>query len=164
MSFTKFISSLSPSTIALTSAIIGTVIGFILFCLYESYKTKRKVAILKKYAKAELNKFHLENPLVDRFLNASTSNTTPGKSRIFTSTYLPNTLRLIEYNVLDPVRDRELISMIIDIAKKLDIEKSLCFYASIEATLQIEGHESSTYKNNVVEYKKEIREICKKNS
>jgi uncharacterized membrane protein len=153
--------NISAPAIALFSAFLGAFVGFILFYIYEKLKKNREVVLLKRYAKAELEQHALSNPLVDRFLDSSTAPSPEGMSRLFTPTYLPNTLRLAEHKILDPVNDPTLLNRIITLARFLDTEKYLCFYASIESTLQVEGHESSTHRDNVVRHKKEIRSFCR---
>ena len=151
----------SAPAIALFSAFLGAIVGFILFYIYEKLKKNRELVLLKRYAIAELEQYAPSNPMIDSFLESSTAPSPEGMSRLFTPTYLPNTLRLAEHKILDPVHDLTLLNLIISLARFLDTEKFLCFYASIESTLQVEGHESSTHRNNVVRYKQEIRSFCR---
>ncbi len=161
MNFFNSGGDITAPIVALFSAFLGAFVGFILLYLYEKLKKNREVVLLKKYAKAELEQYTLNNSLVDRYLGDSTAPSPEGMSRLFTPTYLPNTLRLAEYKILDPVNDLTLLNIIITLGRFLDTEKYLCFYASIESTLQVEGHESSTHRNNVVNQKQGIRSLCR---
>jgi hypothetical protein len=161
MNFFNSGGDISTSAIALFCAFLGAIVGFILFYIHEKLKKNREAVLFKKYAKAELEQYALSNTLVDRYLDDSSAPSPEGMSRLFTPTYLPNTLRLAEHKILEPVNDLILLNKIIALARYLDTEKYLCFYASIESTLQVEGHESSTHRNNVATHKQIIRSLCR---
>ena len=142
-------------------SIIGALFGFLLFWFYQGIKERKVKNTLLGYAKSELNSLCLDSKLLDNFLTASSAPTPMGKGRVFSHTHLPHILRLLEQQVLNPVRDKELIDKLIQLKKLLTNEKDLSLYASIEAVMQIQGHETSEYKNHVTDYKKQIREVCR---